>query len=174
MENSDQIENKVAFRKMLWVIGGIVLLAGIATAILLFRNGSKETFNPQVLNTNTSALQTSLSEKPLFSEDVTTWANYYWPGKINTHYPNNWLLKEEITENGLVVGIKMIPATGNAEDTIFIGGSLIKCSDILKYSKNQCLKNKIQIPFYTNSTNQEVLNAFDLIFQNTVLTEIEK
>jgi len=50
----------------------------------------------------------------------------------------------------------------------------LKCSDVLKYSKNNCLKNKIQVPFYTNSKNEEVLNAFDLIYQNSVLLEEEK
>jgi len=175
MEDFDQLENKKAFRKMVLIIGGIILLAVATTAFLLFRKGSKETFDSETSNPGTLALPASSGgEKPIFSGDIATWENYYWPGKVNTHYPSNWQFEEEIADNGLVVGLKITPPTDNAEDIIFIGGASAKCSDVLKYSKNECLKNKIQVPFYTDSKNQEVLSAFDLIFQNSILTEEEK
>lgn len=175
MENFNQLENKKAFRKMILIIGGIILLAVITTVFLLFRKGSKETFDSEISNPGALVSPTaSGGEKPLFSEDIATWKNYHWSGKLNTHYPSDWQFKEEIADNGLVVGLNIIPLTDSIEDVIFIGGVSAKCSDVLKYSKNECLKNKIQVPFYTNSKNQEVLAAFDLIFQNSILTEEEK
>ena len=175
MEDFDQLENKKDFRKMILIIGGIILLALAVTALLLFVRGSKESFNSKLPNTNTPVSSTtSGAVQPLFSKDITTWKSYYWPGKINTHYPSNWQLGEEMNKDGLVAGLKITPPTGNTDDQIFIGGTSANCSDILKYAKSKCLKNKIQVPFYTNSKNPEVLNAFDLILQNTILTEVEK
>jgi hypothetical protein len=171
----DQLENKKDFRRMIFIIIGIVVLAGATTAFLLLRKGSKESFNQEGATQNALNSQTaSTAEKALFSKDIATWTNYYWPGKVNTHYPSNWQVREKINKDGLIVGLEMVPPTGNAEDTIFIGGDSIKCSDAFKYLKSRCLKDGIQVPFYTNSKNQEVLAAFDLIFQNTIVNEIEK
>ncbi|MBU0612178.1 hypothetical protein KKA39_01965 [Patescibacteria group bacterium] len=170
----DQLENKTAFRKMVLIIGGVVILAAVTTAFLIFRNGSKETFNPETSSQDALNSPTASEEKALFSEDITTWENYYWPGKINTHYPGDWQFAEEISKDGIISGLKIIPPTGDTKDIIFIGGDSVKCSDALKYAKSRCLKNNVQIPFYTSSENQEVLTAFDLIFQNTILNEIEK
>jgi len=174
MEDFDQLENKRDFRKMILVIVGVVVVAGAITTFLLFKKGSKNTFDSDTQDPNVLNSELETKEKSLFSKDITTWKNYYWPGKINTHYPSDWQLVEDINNDGLVVGLKITPLASNVEDVIFIGGDSIKCSDISKYSKNECLKNKIQIPFYTNSKNEDVLSAFDLIFQNTVLTEEEK
>ena len=171
MDEFDQVENKKDFRKIIFIIIGVVVVAGGVTAFLLLKNGTKDTFNSDTENSNIPNSQTLIKEKPLFSQDTKTWTNYYWPGKINTHYPSDWLAQEKMANDASVVGLSIIPPTGNAGDTIFIGGASVKCSDILKYSKNNCLKNKIQIPFYTNSKNEEVLNAFDLIYQNSVLLE---
>lgn len=170
----DQSENKTAFRKMILIIVGVVVLAALTTAFLIFRKGSKETFNPEASNQGALNSPATSVEKPLFSKDITTWENYYWPGKINTHYPSNWQFVEEVNDDGVISGLKITPPTGNVDDAIFIGGDSLKCSDVLKYPKSRCLKDKVQIPFYTNSKNQEVLTAFDLIFQNTILNEIEK
>ena len=149
MEDFDQSENKRDFGKMILIIGGVVLLAAVVSAFLLLKKGSKDTFNPEVQNPNTLVSPTIPStEKPIFPKDITTWSDYYWPGKINTHYPSDWQLTEETNKDGLVVGMKITPPTGNADDVIFIGGASVKCSNVLKYSKNKCLKNKIQVPFY--------------------------
>jgi len=173
MDEFDQVENKKDFRKIIFIIVGVIVVAGGVTAFLLFRKGSKDNFNSDTQNKSTQSVQNN-KEKQLLSQDLKTWKNYFWPGKINTHYPSDWIFRENIGKDGLVAGINIVPSTGNAEDTIFIGGELLKCSDVLKYSKNNCLKNKIQVPFYTNSKNEEVLNAFDLIYQNSVLLEEEK
>ncbi len=173
MEDFEQLENKEEFRRMLFIIGGIVLVCVIVTAFLLFRKTSKVAVSPDASNTVASST-TSAKPKPLFSPDLSTWKNYYWPGKINTHYPSDWQLKEDTNKDGLIVGLEITPPTGIADDMIFIGGDSAKCSSVLKYSKNECLKNKIQVPFYTNSKNAEVSTALDLIFQNTILTEGQK
>jgi len=177
MEDFNQLENKKDFRKMIWLIGGIIILALAVTACLLFTRGSKQSFDSKLQNHNTiAAAPTSDSNTtpPLFSKDISTWKSYYWPQKINTHYPSNWKLEEEMNNSGLISGLKIIPPTGILDDTIFIGGNSVRCSQILKYAENKCLKNKIQVPFYTNSRNPDVLSAFDLILQNTILTEEEK
>jgi hypothetical protein len=168
MDEFDEIESKNNFRKMIFLIGGIIILAGVTTAFLIIKKGPKGVA-PEEATVN-SVLPTT-ETKPLFSSDISTWKNYYWPGKINTHYPSDWQFKEEVGKDGLVAGLEIVPPTNNVEDTIFIGGDAIKCADALKYSKNNCLKDKVQVPFYSNTKNQEVLNAFDLIFQNTILTE---
>lgn len=172
MENFDQEENKRAFKRMIIVIGSVVLVAVAVTAFLIFRKESKETFDADKINSDLIAQETG--PKELFSKDTSTWKNYYWSGKINTHYPSDWELKEKIAENGIISGLEIIPNTGNIEDTIYVGGDAVKCSGIAKYAKNKCLKNTIQVPFYTNSQNPEVQSAFDLIIQNTILVDIEK
>jgi len=81
---------------------------------------------------------------------------------------------EEATGNktkGEIVGLKLVPPTGDPKDEIIIGGRFVSCADAKKYSQNKCLKNKIQVPFYTDSQNTDILSAFDLIFQNALLVE---
>ena len=173
MDDFDELENKKNFKKMVFLIGGIVILAGVTTAFLIFKKGTNDTVKSDTQNSGISVLPTTENE-PLFSNDVSTWKNYYWAGKINTHYPSDWQLKEVIGSDGLVAGVEITPSTNNNEDLIFVGGNSVKCADVLKYSKNYCLKNKIQVPFYSNSKNQEVLSAFDLILQNSILIEDQK
>ena len=159
---------------MFLIIGGIVLAAVVVTLFILFARGSKETFNPALSNPSLNPSPATGAANPLFSTDLSTWKSYYWPQKINTHYPSNWQLSEETNKAGQVAGLKITPPTSNPDDTIFVGGASVKCSNLSKYSKSKCLKDKIQIPFYTNSKNQDVLSAFDLILQNTILTEVVK
>jgi hypothetical protein len=167
-------ENKEDFRKMMFIIGGVILVAGLATAFIVLRKDSKQTFNLNKPVNLDNEVSPTAEVKPIFSQDITTWKNYNWSGKINTHYPKNWQLKEVMNGTGVIIGLEIIPSTGNTDDTIFIGGDLVKCSTTTKYIKSSCLKNNIQMPFYTNSKNTEVLNAFDLIFQNSILTDEEK
>jgi hypothetical protein len=174
MSNFDQLENKKDFKKAVLIISGIIILAVIVAIVLVLRKGSKETFNSSTLNSNTPTSPVASNGGSIFSENIASWTSYYWPGKINTHYPSNWQLEEEKNNSGSIMGLKIVPPTGNSDDTIFIGGASVKCSTVLKYPKSACLRDKIQVPFYTNSQNQDVLAAFDLIFQNTILTEEQK
>lgn len=174
-EDFDQLENKQSFKKMILIIGGIVLVSGALTTYLLLKKAANKSYNSETPSSNTVASSTATTSiKPLYSADLATWKNYYWPGKINTHYPSDWKLQEVKNTDGFTIGLDIMPPTGLAEDTIFIGGDKVKCSSILKYSKNRCLKNKIQVPFYTSTKNPEVLSAFDIIYQNTILTDVVK
>jgi hypothetical protein len=170
MENFDQEENKRAFKRMLLVIGIVVVVAGAITAFVLLKKDSKETFNADQVNSNLAENQ---APKTLYSADTSTWKSYNWSGKINTHYPSDWTLKEKVNTTGAVSGLEIVPPTENVADTIYIGGDM-KCSGITKYAKNKCLKNAIQVSFYTDSQNTEVQSAFDLILENTILVDIEK
>lgn len=174
-ENFDQLENKQSFKKMMIIIGSIVLVSGALTAYLLLKKAANKSYNSETPSSNVVASSTAIAPvKPLYSADLATWKNYYWPGKINTHYPSDWKLAEVKNVDGFITGLDIISPTGIAEDTIFIAGDKVKCSSILKYPKNKCLKNKIQVPFYTSTKNPEVLSAFDLIYQNTILTDVVK
>jgi|GEM_PF-2340846 len=171
----DPKENRKDFKKMIFIIVGILVFAVAVTAFLLIRKGSKENFD--LVKPNSESLTTSQipdEKKSLYSSDISTWKNYNWSGKVNTHFPSNWKIQEDINNVGLITGLEIIPPTENTEDTIFIGGDSVKCSNISKYTESKCLKNKIQVPFYTNSKNEEVLSAFNLIYQNTILTDEEK
>jgi hypothetical protein len=168
MEELEQIENKKAFRKIIYVIIGVILIAIVTTAFFIFRTGHKETFS---VNENNLSDTGKLGDKTLYSSDTSTWKNYYWSGKINTHYPDNWVLKEKLGNSGVVESLEIIPPTEQASDTIFVGGD---CSGLSKYAKSKCMSNLIQVPFYTDSQNKEVLAAFDLILSNTILIDIEK
>ena len=48
MEEFDQAENKKDFRRMIWLIGGIIALALVVTAFLLFARGSKQSFDSKL------------------------------------------------------------------------------------------------------------------------------
>ncbi len=173
MEDLEQIENKRAFKRMLIIISIVVVVAIATTIFFVLKKEKKETFE-QKQDSVSNSQNSQENNKALYSSDVSTWKNYYWSGKINTHYPNDWELKEKISSSGAVNGIEIIPPTGNLEDVIFVGGEKVTCTSVAKYEKNKCLRNLIEVPFYTNSKNQDVLSVFDLIIQNTILTDIEK
>jgi hypothetical protein len=168
MEEIEQLENKRAFKRMLLVIGIVVVLAGAITAFVLLKKDSKETFNASEYNTEQTG---NAKDSKLYSSDTSTWKNYSWSGKVNMHYPDNWTLKEKLGNSGAIDSLEIIPPTDQASDVIFVGGT---CSGLDKYAKNKCMKNTIQVPFYTDSTNPEVQEAFDLILSNTILIDIEK
>ena len=171
MQEFDVPENKRDFKKIIWIAGGIAVLAGLTVLFFFLGRGSKETVKVGEISPSDLVAPTApVEEKPLFSSDVLSWRNYFWPEKINTKYPSDWQLLEIQTGN-VITGLKVVPPTGNPADEIFIGGQSATCATALQYAKNYCLKNKIQVPFYTDSQNEEVLAAFDLIFQNTILTE---
>lgn len=172
MEDFDQLENRRILIKNISIISAIVLVCIGLVAFIMFQQVPKNVSNPTSVNSSATTTP-NVATKPLFSRDLATWNNYYWPGEINTHYPGDWKLKEDKNSNGIITGLEIIPPTNATEDTIFIGGTSVKCSNtsILQYSANKCLKSSSQqIPFYTNSKNPEVLSAFDFIFQNTILT----
>ena len=188
MESFDDLDNKRDFKKIFIIGGSILLLAVLVTVLLLNRKGNKEVVN--VGNNLGNGLSVSTNgitgETPIFSPEVLSWNNYFWPEKLNLKYPSNWELiemeyknvqqteLEEATGNktkGEIVGLKLVPPTGDPKDEIIIGGRFVSCADAKKYSQNKCLKNKIQVPFYTDSQNTDILSAFDLIFQNALLVE---
>jgi len=169
MQEFDVPENKRDFKKIIWIAGGIAVLAGLTVLFFFLGRGSKETVKVGEISPSDLVAPTApVEEKPLFSSDVLSWRNYFWPEKINTKYPGDWQLLEIQTGN-VITGLKVVPPTGNPADEIFIGGKSATCATALQYAKNYCLKNKIQVPFYTDSQDEEVLAAFDLIFQNTIL-----
>ncbi len=181
MDNFDELENRRTLIKNISIIGGIVLVSAGLVVFILFQKNPKSASSPDTSNLNTTvspipASNPSTVAKPLYSSDLTTWTNYGWPGKINTHYPGDWQLQEDKNSNGIITALEIIPPTNNPTDTIFIGGVSVKCSNskILQYSRNKCLKNATtQVPFHTNSQNAEVLSAFDTIFQNSILTTVK-
>lgn len=173
METFDQVENKRDFKKIIWIVVGVALLAGLTVLFIFLGRGSKETIKVGEVSPSdlvSPGTTTEPEKRPLFSPDVLSWGNYYWPEKVNTKYPSNWRL-EEVKSGNQVTGLKITPPTGNPVDAIFIGGQNATCANVSTYSTNKCLRNNIQVPFYTASQNEEVLAAFDLIFQNTILTE---
>ena len=173
MEDLEQSENQRAFKRMFFIISIVVVIAIVTVIFFLLKKEKKEVFEQEqtsVLNSQ----ENSNENKTLYSADVTSWKNYNWSGKINTHYPSNWNLKEKISSTGVINGLEIIPPTDNVNDVIFVGGEKTTCSSVASYEKNKCLKDLIEVPFYTNSNNKDVLAAFDLIIQNTILTEFEK
>ncbi|KKQ35959.1 MAG: hypothetical protein US50_C0002G0019 [Candidatus Nomurabacteria bacterium GW2011_GWB1_37_5] len=190
MENFNEIDNKNNIRKMITIIIGLVIVAIIIVIFYVANKNSKQTFNinEQIPSSGNTSLDLQ-QKKDLYSKDISTWNNYFWPGKINTKYPSNWQIEEleyksaaqleleqktGIKKAGEIVGLKITPPTDNLNDVIFIGGRLVSCTDADQYAKNLCLKNRIQMPFYTASLNPDVLSALDLVYQNTILTEDEK
>ena len=188
MESFDDLDNKRDFKKIFIIGGSILLLAIVVTILLLNRKGNKEVVEVGNNLGNGLSVPTKgiAGETPIFSPEVLSWNNYFWPEKLNLKYPSNWELiemeyknvqqteLEEATGNktkGEIVGLKLVPPTGDPKDEIIIGGRFVSCADAKKYSQNKCLKNKIQVPFYTDSQNTDILSAFDLIFQNALLVE---
>jgi len=202
-ESGDQFGNKVKikfkdednfwtkYRLPILISAGVLIVAGIVIVVVTYGKDKKDTFD--LGQTPSSILNESQTngggEAPIFSPDISSWNSYYWPEKVSTKYPSDWKLEEiefksaaqeqaeeegDIELRGEIVGLKIIPATNNSSDEIFIGGRFITCADVKNYSTNRCLKNKISVPFYTNSQNEEVLKAFDLIFGNTLLIEESK
>lgn len=168
METFDQAENKKDFKKIIWIVVGVAVLAGFTVLFIFLGRGSKETVTVSEITSSELLGTGTEEEKPIFSPNVASWLNYFWPERINTKYPGNWQF-EELKTDGDITGLRITPPTGDPDDAIYIGGAT--CAQALKYSSNKCLRNKIQVPFYTDSQNEEVLAAFDLIFQNTILTE---
>jgi len=76
MDEFDQVENKKDFRKIIFIIVGVIVVAGGVTAFLLFRKGSKDNFNSDTQNKSTQSVQNN-KEKQLLSQDIKTWKNYF-------------------------------------------------------------------------------------------------
>ena len=194
MENFNEEDNQRDFKKIFLIGGGILVLAIAGTAYLLYKNKSDSVLNKDKSNTPYTSSPTgsnlgSSSSTPVYSSDLATWNNYFWPEKMNVKYPSNWeLIEMEVktarqlevekstgkSTKGEVVGLKMIPPTGNPADAIFIGGTTETCTSVKKFTENKCLKNKIQVPFYTESTNPDVISAFNEIYKSTMLSEALK
>lgn len=173
METFDPEENNKEFGKIFWITGGIVLIAASTALFLILGPGSKKIVN-EVPQSELIAPATSTEEQKLLSAtDVASFQNYFWPGKVNTKYPAGWELSE-ILAGDEVAGLKITPPTDNPADDIYIGGQSATCTSVLQYEKHYCLRNKIKVPFYTNSQNEKVLAAFNLILENTILTEESK
>jgi len=164
-------KRKIDYRKVAFVAALVLIAAGATIVFFVSKKAKTEKFETGNLG-NVSESQTT-EAPPLFSSDVSSWNNYFWRNKVNTKYPANWQI-EELKKDDEIVGLKIIPPTNNEEDNIFIGGEGMSCLLAKKYNQNKCLRDKIQIPFYTNSQNEEVRSAFDLIFNNTIITEESK